>query len=86
MIGAEIGMFLNTIRKADLNITTAEWIELSSRTESPVARTKAFLASSDPVALDFHATNYLLFIQTQKFQFMILRIYGVRLSVFVKML
>jgi hypothetical protein len=61
MIGAEIGMFLNTIRKADLNITTAEWIGLSSRTEPPVARTKTVLASTDPVALDFHATKYLLY-------------------------
>jgi len=61
MIGAEIGMFLKTIRKADLNITTAEWIGLASRTAPPVARTKAVLASIDPVALDFHATKYLLF-------------------------
>jgi hypothetical protein len=61
MIGAEIGVFLNTIRKADLNITTAEWIGLASRTEPPVARTKTVLASTDPVALDFHATKYLLY-------------------------
>jgi len=61
MIGAEIGVFLNTIRKADLNITTAEWIGLASRTEAPVARTKTVLASTDPVALDFHATKYLLY-------------------------
>lgn len=61
MIGAEIAVLLNTIRKADLNITTAEWIGLASRTEPPVARTKAVLASTDPVALDFHATKYLLY-------------------------
>ncbi len=61
MIGAEIGVLLNTIRKADLNITTAEWIGLASRTEPPVARTKTVLASTDPVALDFHATKYLLY-------------------------
>jgi hypothetical protein len=61
MIGAEIGVFLNTIRNADLNITTAEWIGLASRTEPPVARTKAVLASTDPVALDFHSTKYLLY-------------------------
>ena len=61
MIGAEIGVFLNTIRKADLNITTAEWIGLVSRTESPVAHTKAVLASTDPVALDYHSTKYLLY-------------------------
>ena len=61
MIGAEIGVFMNTIRKADLNITTAEWIGLASRTETPVARTKAVLASTDPVALDYHSTKYLLY-------------------------
>ena len=52
---------MNTIRKADLNITTAEWIGLSSRTAPPVARTRAVLASTDPVALDYHATKYLLY-------------------------
>jgi len=61
MIGAEIGVFLDSIRKADLNITTAEWIGLVSRTEPPVAHTKAVLASSDPVALDYHSTKYLLY-------------------------
>ena len=61
MLGAEIAVFMKTIRKADLNITTAEWIGLSSRTELPVARTRAVLASTDPVALDYHATKYLLY-------------------------
>jgi hypothetical protein len=61
MIGAEIAVFMNTIRKADLNITTAEWVGLSSRTDLPVARTRAVLACEDPVALDFHATKYILF-------------------------
>lgn len=61
MLGAEIGTFIKTIRKADLNITTAEWVGLVSRTESPVAHTKAILASTDPVALDYHAARYILF-------------------------
>lgn len=61
MIGAEIGVFMNTIRKADLNVTTAEWIGLADRTEHPVAHTRAVLASEDPVALDYHSTKYLLF-------------------------
>jgi len=61
MLGAEVGVFLNTIRKADLNITTAEWIGLSSRIDPPVAHTRAVLACSDPVALDYHATKYILF-------------------------
>lgn len=60
MIGAEIGLFMDTIRKADLNIMTAEWIGLVSRTELPAAQTRAVLACADPVALDFHAAKYLL--------------------------
>ena len=61
MLGSEIGVFMNMIRKADLNITTAEWIGLSSRTEPPVAHTKTVIACEDPVALDYHACKYLLY-------------------------
>ncbi|RJP92380.1 MAG: DUF362 domain-containing protein [Desulfobacteraceae bacterium] len=61
MIGAEIGIFMNSIRKANFNITTAEWIGLVSRTETPVARTRAVMACTDPVALDYHAAKYILF-------------------------
>lgn len=61
MLGKAVGTFMKTIRKADLNITTAEWIGLVSRTEPPVVRTRALLASTDPVALDYHAAKYLLF-------------------------
>lgn len=61
MLGAEIAVFMNTIRKADLNITTGEWVGLASRTEPPVAHTRAVLACTDPVALDYHATKYLLY-------------------------
>ena len=61
MLGLEIGTFFNTIRKPDLNFTTAEWIGLSSRTEPPVAHTRAICASSDPVALDYHCSKYILY-------------------------
>lgn len=61
MIGAEIAVFMDTIRRADLNITSAEWVGLVSRTETPVARTSAMLACKDPVALDYHATKYILY-------------------------
>ncbi len=61
MLGAEIGTFMNTIRKADFNITTAEWVGLASRTEAPAANTHAVLASDDPVALDYHASKYILY-------------------------
>lgn len=61
MIGAEIGVFMDKIRKADLNITTAEWTGLSSRVTPPMARTRTVLACKDAVALDYHATKYVLY-------------------------
>ena len=61
MLGAEIAVFMKSIRRADLNITTAEWVGLTSRVQPPVARTRAVLASTDPVALDYHATKYILY-------------------------
>ena len=61
MLGKEIGTFMKTIRKADLNITTAEWIGLSSRIDPPIAHTRAVLACTDPVALDYHAAKYFLY-------------------------
>ncbi len=60
MLGKAVGTFLSTVRKADLNVATAEWVGLSSRTDPPVARTRAVLASVDAVALDYHAAKYLL--------------------------
>lgn len=61
MLGKAIGSFMKTVRKADLNIVTAEWVGLSSRVDGPVARTRAVLASEDPVALDVHGAKYLLY-------------------------
>jgi hypothetical protein len=61
MIGRAVGTYLRTIRQADLNIVTAEWVGLSSRTDPPLAHTRAVLASTDPVALDYHASKYLVF-------------------------
>lgn len=61
MVGSEVSAFMKTIRKADLNITTAEWVGLASRIEPPVANTRALLACTDPVALDYHAFKYILF-------------------------
>jgi hypothetical protein len=61
MIGAEIGVYLNAVRKADLNIVTAEWVGLASRTDLPAARTRAVLACTDPVALDYHSAKYVLY-------------------------
>ncbi len=61
MLGKSIGTFMNTIRKADLNITTAEFIGLSSRTDPPLAHTRAVIACTDAVALDYHSAKYILY-------------------------
>ncbi len=61
MLGAEIALFMKSIRKADLNITTAEWVGLASRTEPPMAHTQAVLACEDPVSLDYHGAKYLVY-------------------------
>jgi hypothetical protein len=61
MLGAEIGVFLSTIRRADLNIVSAEWVGLASRTDLPAARTQAVLACTDPVVLDYHSAKYILY-------------------------
>ena len=61
MLGKEIASFMKTVRKADLNIVTAEWTGLSSRTDPPVAHTQVVAACTDPVALDYHTTKYILY-------------------------
>ena len=56
-----LGHFMKTIRRADLNITTAEWIGWGDRTDiTKAAQTKTILASTDPVALDYYGARYLI--------------------------
>jgi len=61
MLGAEVGCFLKNIRRPFLNVITAEYCGLADRTDFPVARTRAVAASTDPVALDFHMSKYILY-------------------------
>lgn len=58
-IGGAVGYFMKTIRKADLNIITAEYSGHEGRRKSP-GHTKTVLASTDPVALDYYASKYVL--------------------------
>lgn len=60
-MGLAVGTFLNTIRRPNLCITTAHYIGLCSRTEPPIAKTNVVMASTDPVALDYHTTKYVLY-------------------------
>lgn len=59
--GTVLGRFMKDIRKADLNIITAHWVGYGSRTRVELSGyPKAILASKDPVALDFVASNEIL--------------------------
>ena len=56
-----IGHFLKTIRAADLNIVTAEWVGWGDRTDTAKAtRLKTILAGVDPIALDYYAAKNLI--------------------------
>ncbi len=62
VLGDAIGTFMRTIRKADMHFTTAEWIGWGSREDIDKAEQAGYLfASSDPVALDYYATKYILY-------------------------
>ena len=59
-LGGAVGHFMKTIRRADLNIITAEYAGYEGRKRKP-AHTKTVLASTDPVALDYYAAKYMLY-------------------------
>jgi hypothetical protein len=57
-----LAYFMKTIRKADLNVITAEWVGWGHRTEvAGAARTRTILAGIDPVALDYYGAKYLVY-------------------------
>ena len=53
---------MKTIRMADLNIVTAEWVGWGSRTKPTKAtRMYSILASRGPIALDYYGAKYLVY-------------------------
>lgn len=57
-----IAYFIKTIKKADLNIVTAEWVGWGHRTDiSKATRFKTILAATDPVALDYYGAKYIVY-------------------------
>ncbi len=61
-MGGAVGTFMKTIRRADLNIVTADWTGFGSRTDTSLAaRTRTIIAGTDPVALDYYGTKYVLY-------------------------
>lgn len=58
-MGGACGYFMKKIRKADLNIIAAEYVGHESRWRNAI-QLKAVLSSTDPVALDYYASKYVL--------------------------
>lgn len=66
-MGACVGYFMRTVRAADLNIVTAEYVGYGSRTDGALReRPRTILASEDPVALDFIGARDVLMPATRK--------------------
>ena len=57
-----LAYFMKTIRMAELNIVTAEWVGWGSRTDiTKATRLRTILASTDPIALDYYGAKYLVY-------------------------
>lgn len=60
-MGGALGAWLKSIIQPTLNIITAEWVGWGSRVEPAEAvRARSIIASTDPVALDYWASKYIL--------------------------
>ena len=59
--GGAVGMFVKEIKRADLFITTAEWCGHQGRQDSNPVQTKTVLASTDPLALDYYTSKYIMY-------------------------
>lgn len=61
-LGGAVATFMKYVRKADLNIVTAEWVGFASRKDPAFsAKTKTIIASVDPVALDYYGAKHILY-------------------------
>lgn len=56
-----ISHFMKTIRKADLNVVTAEWVGFGHRTDvARAVRSRTVYAGVDPFALDYYGAKHLI--------------------------
>ena len=57
-----IAFFMKHIRKADINIVTAEWVGWGHRTDiTKATQMKTILASTDPIALDYYGAKHIVY-------------------------
>ncbi len=59
--GGAIGYWMATIRRADLHMSCAERIGLTSRTEDDAFSARSVVVSTDPLALDYYVGREILF-------------------------
>jgi hypothetical protein len=55
-----LGRQMALVRTPDLNIVDAIWVATGTNTSGPVTRENVLLASTDPFAVDWYASEYLL--------------------------
>jgi hypothetical protein len=55
-----LGRQMSLVRAPDLNIVDAIWVATGNNTSGPVNRENVLLASTDPFAVDWYASEYLL--------------------------
>lgn len=66
-MGGCVGFFIKNVRIADINIVAAEWAGYGSRTDTNHReQTRAIIASTDPVALDYIGARDVLMPATLK--------------------
>jgi len=60
LTGEAIAGWMNTCRKPDLFITTAEWVGWGSRTGDDATRVRTVGLCDDPVSLDYYMSKYVV--------------------------
>lgn len=58
--GEAIGGWINSVRKPDLFLTTAEWVGWGSRTSPQATQTRTVGLCDDPVSLDYYMSKYVM--------------------------
>ena len=60
LTGEAVAGWMDTCRKPDLHLTTAEWVGWESRTSSGAVNAKTVGICEDPVSLDYYMSKYVL--------------------------
>jgi len=59
-VGQAIGAFINSVRKPDVFMTSAEWVGWGSRTGADATQARTIGLGEDPIALDYYMSKNVL--------------------------